>query len=327
LLIIFNKQTNWHFFLCNYHCLHFFQNHSNNFFFLLRQFFIFAISSLLFLGAYFYFDQNSFISLFYGYDLYGTTFNKRYFIILFKKFIFTYSFLYFFTLFLIFYIQKKLFYKKVEIYLMIIVLIFSIKLFGNSAADTNSFNFIDTLPLIIIFKLISFIKIKEKLYFNNIILLILLIKCFYFQGSLKKIFYLNYFPTYLLENKFEDDIFKKIKELDRTEKVLTERLDNYLFFSKKEIFYEGSVLTSAMFINNNKSFTFNQKKIHLALSSKRNQMFLDINDKKFDYILLGINDQNFRKTFTNFDKNYKKIMTKHITQGFHTFYINLYKKI
>ena len=287
---------------------------------------IFSFIFLLALSIYFYFDQNSFFGFFTGIDLYGRSTHGPHLIAMILRFIKYYSLIPTLAIIMIFYLQGKKFYRNVEIYLIIVTFIFSFKIFGNYAAVTNLFNFLDTLPLIVIFKLLTKTKLDKKLIANYLVLFCIFLKCFFIQSSFEKIFTINYFNNYLLNIKLNDKIFTKLKLIDNKKKILTDRLDNYLYYTNKKIFYEGSVLTSIIFAGYDLPFSFNEKKLQKIINLKKKDILEKIYLQKFDYILLGLTNEGFVKSIPGFSKKYKKIMSEKTQQGTFELNLNLYEK-
>lgn len=292
----------------------------------LKKVFFFSFIFLLALSIYFYFDQNSFFGFFTGIDLYGRSTHKLHLFGMIFRFLKYYSLLPIIAIIIIFYLQGKLFYRNVEIYLILLTFIFSFKIFGNHAAVTNLFNFLDTIPLIVIFKLLANTKLDKKLIANYLVLFCIFLKCFFIQSSFEKIFTINYFNNYLFNIKLNDKIFTKLKLIDNKKNILTDRLDNYLYYTNKKIFYEGSALISIIFAGYDFPFSLNEKKLQKIINLKKKDILGKIYSQEFDYILLGLTNERFIKSIPGFSKKYKKIMSEKTQQGVFAFNLNLYEK-
>jgi hypothetical protein len=265
-----------------------------------------------------YINNNIDLYFFSGYKLYSEI-NVDHFkgslILFYQK---GYAFTFFSAIYLVFFNSKsqdtKYFILK---FILIFISLFTLRLFFNQGAINNNYMLINITSLIIIIFLFNELNKKKKL----ILLIFLLFNFFFYYSYKKKFFNINNF------NIIENDITQSelYKLINNKKKILTDRLDNYLIFSNKNIFYESSVLTPiftettpAVKLNKN----LQQHLVNLQLNIKRNLI-----NREFEFIFLGISKNGFVKIFPEINDYYKIIKIEKIKQGNFEFTVELYAPI
>jgi len=198
-------------------------------------------------------------------------------------------------------------------FILILVSLVTIRLFFNLGATNNNYILINITSLMIIIFLFNELNKKKKL----MLLTFLLFGFFNYHYKIK------FFNVDSLNSKQHNITNSEIYELiNNKKKILTDRLDNYLVFSNKNIFYESSVITPiyskitpAGMLNNN----LQEDLENLKLNIKNN-----IINNEFEFILLGISKNNFIKIFPEINNYYKIIKKEKIKQGNFEFTAELY---
>jgi hypothetical protein len=309
------KQTGIVFIILNLIIIFFEDELIKNFKRILLKVIIFILSIIL---SYFFYKNyiNNDIDLYFfsGYKLYSQInldhFKKSLIIFLVKG----YAFIFFTAFYLVFFTSKLQNNKHLILkFILILVSLVTIRLFFNLGAINNNYILINITSLMIIIFLFNELNKKKKL----ILLIFLLFVFFNYHYKIK------FFNIYNLNFKQHDITHSEIYELiNYKKKILTDRLDNYLVLSNKNIFYESSVITPiyskttpASMLNNN----LQEHLENLNLNIKNN-----IINGEFDFILLGISKNNFIKIFPEINDHYKIIKKEKIKQGNFEFTAELY---
>ena len=208
-------------------------------------------------------------------------------------------------------IKKK--YKEVFFWLGIwsIAIGVSIKLFGNDAAHYNNYIFFSITFFFMATSLWSLFRFKR---FCITVLFLGALTSFFSinldsdQPKLESI-HENYKTRIALNGLLENSsIFDYVK--NNSGLYLTGRTDFILYFSGRQIVYEGSVLDAYF----NQERRTKNRLIAKLLAEKRSNINDKIENQLFNGIILGINDETI-KNYPIIKERYKKIKTQYIQSG------------
>jgi len=209
--------------------------------------------------------------------------------------------------------------------IFLITIIFSLIIFTNPGGVNNYFFFINIISFYLVIKNYNYLNKYLKIFTIFLLFYLCSLGFYNFIDELKLKSMGRNFINLNKENEFENSlIFLKIKSKKNTnQQILTDRLDNYLYYAGQKINYQGGILTpihNGLTKYNNKYISVNN-----ALNKNKEKIVSNIINQKYDFILLGITNEFFKETFPGLNKYYKISHSEKITQGTFSFQINLYE--